>query len=738
MNSMGTWEEPKQLGTNDFLDEYLEYEQFDDLINETLHTLNELDVPSGYSNMGPMAHGETTQTHPQSVLPSHLAGSPRGHKRGPSGTAIFGYAEHTRELSFSSITNDLSKTSRSQDLGKGVSPDQLLKSINKQRKPIVDFLEFAESPQVKEFMMPEDSVHSMSPTRNRPQPLTLRAPRSPQVFAPPISQYPITTSSPLKQSFSNHNQEATTPRQFNSSPIRNGDYFVTNQTPKAYKFPLPMQNSRPSILYNSYSAKYLQELNQTNYPVSYVDDIEPLLDKGPDSDHINQQPITPYNDKTFKFVPIPVQDPLPYKKAGNLLPPQELQQHNIRTLQQLLPQAQQLHMQRQHQLNIDVQRSSPSSQKPLTIQHQQPISLQRNTFLPPPSPPLLSHGSPELQSSPEPQSPEQLSPSPSRVPATYDQFSSPVHSRPSENNSKNFYMPQFFSDGLNESDIAFFEEQLLQENPLSQPHQLSPQNIIASSPIRQPKAPMYHSSPGYNPSSLGSSPVKYDSSPIRQHQLPPPNGTEDDTVDANNTTIQLTPLKNPPITPSKQAHVKLEWSPVISPNNKESEVKRLMKKSVRRCFKKTSLLPPGELDRYWAGPDEDKQFVCLFDDCGKKFTRRYNVRSHIQTHLSDRPFACSYCPKKFVRQHDLNRHVKGHLETRYCKCPCGKVFARLDALKKHRERNICLGGIERSNEGIRKQKKDTKHGLIPSTKNKQVGEVVNDALLKDILTELDE
>ena len=103
------------------------------------------------------------------------------------------------------------------------------------------------------------------------------------------------------------------------------------------------------------------------------------------------------------------------------------------------------------------------------------------------------------------------------------------------------------------------------------------------------------------------------------------------------------------------------------------------------------MLPPGELDNYWTGPDEDKIYTCTYKTVGK-FTRRYNVRSHIQTHLSDRPFGCQFCPKRFVRQHDLNRHVKGHIEARYSKCPCGKEFARLDALRKHQDRNICVGG----------------------------------------------
>ena len=88
------------------------------------------------------------------------------------------------------------------------------------------------------------------------------------------------------------------------------------------------------------------------------------------------------------------------------------------------------------------------------------------------------------------------------------------------------------------------------------------------------------------------------------------------------------------------------------------------------------------------------RYILVLTKLWEKFTRRYNVRSHIQTHLSDRPFGCQFCPKRFVRQHDLNRHVKGHIEARYSKCPCGKEFARLDALRKHQDRNICVGGIK--------------------------------------------
>lgn len=169
--------------------------------------------------------------------------------------------------------------------------------------------------------------------------------------------------------------------------------------------------------------------------------------------------------------------------------------------------------------------------------------------------------------------------------------------------------------------------------------------------------------------------------------LSPVKFSADDTVDANETVLQLTPLK----TPTKNK-ITLEWSPIISPNGKATrDVRRAIQELLpKRVVKKTSLLPPGELDRYWEGPDENKVFTCTFKNCGKKFTRRYNVRLHIQTHLSDRPFTCTYCPKSFVRQHDLNRHVKLHMVLKHCRCKCGKEFTRVEGYRKHLFNGVCV------------------------------------------------
>ncbi|EJS42720.1 ace2p [Saccharomyces arboricola H-6] len=111
-----------------------------------------------------------------------------------------------------------------------------------------------------------------------------------------------------------------------------------------------------------------------------------------------------------------------------------------------------------------------------------------------------------------------------------------------------------------------------------------------------------------------------------------------------------------------------------------------------KITKKPTTLPPGTIDQY-VKELPDKLFECLFPNCGKVFKRRYNIRSHIQTHLQDRPYSCDFpgCTKAFVRNHDLIRHKISHNAKKYV-CPCGKRFNREDALAVHRSRMICSGG----------------------------------------------
>lgn len=88
------------------------------------------------------------------------------------------------------------------------------------------------------------------------------------------------------------------------------------------------------------------------------------------------------------------------------------------------------------------------------------------------------------------------------------------------------------------------------------------------------------------------------------------------------------------------------------------------------------------------------KWTCLYDGCGKKFGRKENIKSHVQTHLNDRQYQCPTCKKCFVRQHDLKRHAKIHTGIKPYPCECGNSFARHDALTRHRQRGMCIGAFD--------------------------------------------
>ena len=112
-----------------------------------------------------------------------------------------------------------------------------------------------------------------------------------------------------------------------------------------------------------------------------------------------------------------------------------------------------------------------------------------------------------------------------------------------------------------------------------------------------------------------------------------------------------------------------------------------------------------EIASFINGPDTvDGKWTCLFPECNKKFGRKENIKSHVQTHLGDRQFRCNHCNKCFVRQHDLKRHSKIHSGVKPYPCACGNSFARHDALTRHRQRGVCIGAID----GI--PKKEAKRG----------------------------
>ncbi|KAK7917257.1 hypothetical protein PG985_010865 [Apiospora marii] len=75
-------------------------------------------------------------------------------------------------------------------------------------------------------------------------------------------------------------------------------------------------------------------------------------------------------------------------------------------------------------------------------------------------------------------------------------------------------------------------------------------------------------------------------------------------------------------------------------------------------------------------------FQCTL--CPKRFTRAYNLRSHLRTHTDERPFVCTVCGKSFARQNDRKRHEKLHDNEKKFVCKgdlgtggqwgCGRLF----------------------------------------------------------------
>ncbi|KAH7088038.1 hypothetical protein FB567DRAFT_523543 [Paraphoma chrysanthemicola] len=130
-------------------------------------------------------------------------------------------------------------------------------------------------------------------------------------------------------------------------------------------------------------------------------------------------------------------------------------------------------------------------------------------------------------------------------------------------------------------------------------------------------------------------------------------------------------------------------------SNQDSETHRWKEMSLRDIMldvadpsRRTNMSGDGNIDHTRKHP---ATFLCNL--CPKRFTRAYNLRSHLRTHTDDRPFVCSICGKAFARHHDRKRHEGLHKGEKRFICRgllgdgqnwgCGRRYARADALGRH-------------------------------------------------------
>ena len=73
-------------------------------------------------------------------------------------------------------------------------------------------------------------------------------------------------------------------------------------------------------------------------------------------------------------------------------------------------------------------------------------------------------------------------------------------------------------------------------------------------------------------------------------------------------------------------------------------------------------------------------YYCRYRECGKRYTKTWNLLDHVRMHEGIRPFKCEKCPKSFTQKGNLKKHQIQHTlstlkERKRFKCnQCGKGY----------------------------------------------------------------
>ncbi|KAF3692115.1 Zinc finger protein 574 [Channa argus] len=118
----------------------------------------------------------------------------------------------------------------------------------------------------------------------------------------------------------------------------------------------------------------------------------------------------------------------------------------------------------------------------------------------------------------------------------------------------------------------------------------------------------------------------------------------------------------------------------ILSGNKGSGTKEESECSTAADSDSTNHPPPAKLLQDWARTP--LPHVCPY--CGKTFTRRVFLRTHVYSHTGEKLFTCKVCTKSFTNSQSLLRHSMSHTGNKPYSCDvCGKNFSQAATLKRH-------------------------------------------------------
>uniref|UniRef100_I3K5U9 Zinc finger protein 574 n=1 Tax=Oreochromis niloticus TaxID=8128 RepID=I3K5U9_ORENI len=119
---------------------------------------------------------------------------------------------------------------------------------------------------------------------------------------------------------------------------------------------------------------------------------------------------------------------------------------------------------------------------------------------------------------------------------------------------------------------------------------------------------------------------------------------------------------------------------VLYSGNKSSDIKEELEANTGADSDNTNHPPPAKLLQDWARTP--LPHVCPY--CGKTFTRRVFLRTHVYSHTGEKLFTCKVCTKSFTNSQSLLRHSMSHTGNKPFSCDvCGKNFSQAATLKRH-------------------------------------------------------